>query len=84
VAVAGFLLFAAGNYKALDELRKQRDAVVQFVTEKAKDSPQIIAFAEASAPPSIAELRVYHWGLCVFVVVLLCAIPAFQKAPEGA
>lgn len=82
VAVAGFLLFATGNYKALNELRKQREAVVEFVKDKAKDTPHIIAVAEASAPPSHSELRIYHWGLCIFVVVLLCAIPAFQKAPE--
>jgi len=83
IAVAGFLLFAAGNYRALDELRKQREAIVEYVKIKAKDTPQIIAVAEASAPPSLADLRAYHWGLSVFVVVLLFAIPAFQKAPEA-
>lgn len=83
IAVVGFLLFAAGNYRALDEVRKQRDAIVQFVKDKAKGTPQIIAVAEASAPPSLSDLRLYHWGLCGFVVVLLFAIPAFQKAPEA-
>lgn len=83
IAVAGFLLFAAGNYRALDELRKQREAVVQFVKDKAQDTPPIIAVAAASAPPSLSDLQLYHWGLCGFVVVLLVAIPAFQKAPEA-
>jgi hypothetical protein len=83
VAAAGFLLFAAGNYRALDEVRKQRVALVQFVTEKAKDAPQIVAVADASVPPTLRDLRAYHWGLCGFVVVLLFAIPALQKAPEA-
>jgi hypothetical protein len=29
-AVLGFLVFSAGNYTALDEMRKQREAVVEF------------------------------------------------------
>jgi len=28
IAVVGFLVFAVGNFKALDEMRKQREAVV--------------------------------------------------------
>jgi hypothetical protein len=79
IAVVGFILFAAGNYRALNEMRKQRAAVVDFVIEKAKETPQIIAVAKASVPPTLQDLRIYHWGLCVFVVVLLVAIPAFQK-----
>jgi hypothetical protein len=80
IAAVGFLLFAAGNYSALGALRKQRDAMVHFVKDKARDDPYITVLAEASAPPDLAKLRMYHWGLCVFVVVLLFAIPAFQKA----
>jgi hypothetical protein len=78
VAAAGFLLFAYGNYRALDELRKQRNAVVEYVKENAKDCPHIFAVAEAASPPTLYNLRAYHWGLCAFVVVLLFAIPAFQ------
>ncbi len=84
LAVVGYLFFAAGNYRALDELRKQRNAVVEFVKVKAKDTPQLIAVAEASAPPSPTELRIYHWGLSIFIVALLFAIPAFQKAANDA
>ncbi|MGQ0794347.1 MAG: hypothetical protein ACT4NX_09755 [Deltaproteobacteria bacterium] len=84
VAVVGFLLFAAGNYQALNDMRTQRSAIVEYVKEKAKDSPQIITVAEAAAPPSLTQLRIYHWGLCVFIVVLLVALPAFQKPPENA
>lgn len=82
LAAVGFLVFAAGNYHALDSMRVQRNAVVAFVKEKAANSPQIAAIAEASAPPTQTELRVYHWGLCLFVVVLLFAIPPFQQPPK--
>jgi hypothetical protein len=82
IAVLGFLLFAAGNYEALDQMRQQRAAVVEYVKEKAKDSPQIIKVAEASAPPDQMSLRIYHWGLCIFVIALLVALPAFQKKAD--
>ena len=58
--------------------------LVEFAKEKAKDTPQIMAVAQASEPPSLSELRIYHWGLCIFVVALLFGIPAFQKAPKDA
>lgn len=83
IAALGFLLFAAGNYRSLDELRIQREGVVQYVKEKTQDTPSISAVADASIPPTRIDLRLYHWGLCGFVVVLLFAIPAFQKAPEA-
>ncbi len=81
IAAAAFLLFAAGNFRALDELRKQRDALVHFVKDKARDDPHITVVAEASAPPDLEKLRMYYWGLSVLVVVLMFAIPAFQKTP---
>jgi hypothetical protein len=79
IAAFLFLLFAMSNYMALEELREQRAAVVEFVKEKANDSPPIIAVAEAAVPPSYTQLKLYYWGLWAFVVVLLWAIPAFQK-----
>jgi hypothetical protein len=79
IAVVGFLVFAAGNYKALSTTRVQREALVAFVKEKAASSPHVMAIAEAAEPPTLSELRLYHWGLCVFVVTLLIAIPAFQR-----
>jgi hypothetical protein len=79
IAAAGFLLFATGNYQALDEVRTQREAVVSFVKDKARQDPHITAVAGASAPPNVVRLRLYHWGLCAFVVVLLFALPAFQR-----
>jgi hypothetical protein len=84
IAAAGFLLFTAGNYQALGELRKQREALVSFVKDKARDSRHITAVADASAPPGAAKFRIYHWGLSVFVVVLLFAIPAFQRKNDDA
>lgn len=84
IAVVGFLVFAAGNYQALSTMRVQREAVVAFVIEKASANPHITRVAEASAPPSEAQLRAYHWGLCIFVIVLLITIPAFQQPPKDA
>ncbi len=78
IAIIGYILFAVGNFQALDEMRKQREAVIEFVKDKAKESSHIVAVADASAPPCLQELRIYHWGLCIFVIVLLAAIPAFQ------
>src|SRR4030095_1458380 len=50
IAVVGFLVFAVGNFKALDEMRKQRGAVVDFVKAKAQqaNSTEITAVAKAS------------------------------------
>lgn len=86
IAVLGFLVFAVGNYQALEDMRKQREAVVAFVKNKAgeKQSTEIAALAEASAPPSTVELRVYHWSLSLFVVTLLVLIPRFLSAPKDA
>jgi hypothetical protein len=81
IAIAGFLVFAAGNYQALATMRVQREAVVEFVKERAAGSPHIVKVAEASAPPTQMQLRAYHWGLCLFVAVLLAALPAFQQPP---
>jgi hypothetical protein len=50
-----------------------------FVKDKSRHDPRITAVAEASAPPNATWLRIYHWGLCVFVVALLFALPAFQR-----
>ena len=79
LAAVLFLLFAGSNYMALEEVRKQRVAVVEFVKEKADGSPPIIAVAAAGVPPGCTQLKSYYWGICAFVVVLLWAIPAFQK-----
>lgn len=86
IAVLGFLIFAFGNYRALEEMRKQREAVVEFVKKKAaeKQSTEITALAEASAPPTVVELRAYHWSLTLFVVALLVLIPRFLSAPKDA
>lgn len=83
IAVLGFLVFAVGNYQALEEMRKQREAVVTFVKKKAveKKSDEITALADASAPPTSAELKAYHWALSLFVVALLVLIPRFLSAP---
>lgn len=84
IAVLGFLVFAVGNYQALEEMRKQREAIVAYVKKQAfeKQSSEIIALAEASAPPSAAELRIYHWSLSLFIVALLVLIPRFLNAPK--
>jgi hypothetical protein len=86
IAVCGFLVFAAGNYVALEEMRKQREAVVAFVKKKAveKQSPEMATLAEASSPPTANELRAYHWALSLFVVALLMLIPRFLAAPKDA
>ena len=78
VAAAGFLPFAYGNYRALDELRTQRNAVVEYVRESAEDSPHILAVAETAAPPTLHDMLAHPRGLCASVAVLLFAIPAFQ------
>jgi hypothetical protein len=86
IAVVGFLVFAVGNFKALDEMRKQRGAVVDFVKAKAQqaNSTEITAVAKASEPPSFFELCVYHWTLSAFVVATLVFIPRFLGAPKDA
>ncbi len=96
IAIVGFLAFSIGNYIALDEMRKQRDALVNYVisyveaqnkkedttlSEK-KENNEIIKFAKASMPPSIERLRFYHWLLDVFVVLLLFFLPKIQKGPD--
>lgn len=81
ISIIGYMLFAAGNFLALDGMRKQRKAVIEFVKDKAIESPYILAVADASAPPSQNRLRFYHWGLCIFVIVLLAVIPKFQAPP---
>lgn len=59
IAVVGFLVFAVGNFKALDEMRKQREAVVDFVKVKAQqaNSPEIIAVAKASKPQPLSTTK---------------------------
>jgi hypothetical protein len=86
IAVIGFLVFAVGNFKALDAMRKQREAVVDFVEVKAQqtNSPEIIAVAKASKPPSFFELCVYHWTLSAAVVAVLVFIPRFLGASKDA
>ena len=80
IAAFGFLVFAAGNYRALDEMRKQREAVVEFVKCKAREenSREIETLAVASSPPSATDLKKYHWTLSVFVVALLLLIPYYS------
>jgi len=84
IAVVGFLVFAVGNYHALDEMRKQREAVTAFVKRVAteKQCTELVALAEASSPPTVGELRAYHWALSAFVVTLLVLIPRFQLVPK--
>ena len=80
----GFLVFATGNYRALETMRVQREAVVAFVKAQSGGNPQLLALAEASAPPTENELRLYHWGLSLFVSGLLFALPAFQRKAADA
>ncbi|WP_448873151.1 hypothetical protein [Desulfobulbus propionicus] len=75
-----FLFFAAGNYQALDSMRRQRLALMAFMREKAADSPHIMNVVAAAGPPSQIGLRVYHWGLSLLIVALLNALPLFQTA----
>jgi hypothetical protein len=96
IAIIGFLVFSIGNFTALDEMRKQRDALVNYVISyveaqnekedttlfKKKANNEIIMFAKASMPPSRENLRTYHWLLDVFVVLLLFFLPKFQKLPD--
>ena len=84
LAAAGFLVFAAGNYAALEDVRKQRQALVEFATLKANEerSPQIAAVAAASTPPKRSSLRLYHWSLRAFVVALLVVIPRTLPSPK--
>ena len=82
-AAVGFLLFAAGNYMALYEMRMQRENVVAFVEAKAGSNPQVAAVAKAAEPPSLPRLDLYHWGLCAFVVVLLFAVPEFRARSDS-
>jgi hypothetical protein len=83
IVAVGFLFFAGGNYLALEQVRKQRVALVEFVKEKAVKELHVRTAAEALMPPSVCELRAYHWGLCLFVVILLFAIPALQKTAKS-
>ena len=83
MAAVGFLVFATGNFIALDHLREQREAVSEFVILKAKEKKydQVLAVAKASEPPTAGNLKLYHWSLCAFVVVLLLLIPRFLTDP---
>jgi hypothetical protein len=71
VSTIVFLLFAVGNYRSLNELRKQREALIDFVIENAEGNPHIKKIARAAAPPTPSGLKIYHWGLSILVVVLL-------------
>jgi hypothetical protein len=75
IASAMFLIFAAGNYQALESMRQQRGALLEFMSEKAADSPHLLAVVTAAAPPSRNNLRVYHWGLSSLIVALLWVLP---------
>jgi hypothetical protein len=83
IAALGFLIFAVGNYEALAQVREQRVAIVCHVSAAAADNPHIREFANASEPTSLFWLRFYHWGLCIFVLVLLFGMPAFQKDEDN-
>lgn len=84
LASAMFLFFAAGNYQALESMRRQRLALMAFMGEKAADSPHILHLVAAAAPPSQIGLRIYHWGLSLLIVALLCTLPLLLGAsPTG-
>lgn len=84
IAALGFLIFAVGNYAALNEVRVQRESVVAYVKKNAEEnkSPEIATLAEASSPPSVFQLLLYHWSLTLFVVVLIVVMPRFLNAPK--
>jgi hypothetical protein len=77
-----FIVFAIGNYHALNQLRKQRHAIVELVMQETKDGPEMRTLVEEARPPSLEWFIFYHWGLSVLVVLLLFAIPAFQKTED--
>jgi hypothetical protein len=83
IASIGYLVFAAGNFYALEQLRRQRQALTAFALRMTQDS-SVLEAVKATAPSSRWVFYVYYWGLFVFVVVLLWAIPAVQKAPRHA
>lgn len=84
IAMLGFLIFAAGNYMALNEVRKQRESIVAYVEKQAeeKQSMEISALAKVSCPPSLFQLTMYHGSLTLFIVVLIAVIPRYLNAPK--
>ena len=67
LASVGLVLFAAGNYRALNQVRLQREALVAMTELRASaaKSEDLVHFAQAWLPPTLSELRLYHGG-CVF------------------
>jgi len=84
IVALGFLIFAVGNYLALNEVRKQRESIVAYVTKTAeeKQSTDIVTLAEASSPSSDLQLKGYHWSLTCFIVLLIVLIPRYLEAPK--
>jgi len=76
---AGFALFAAGNYKALSDVRVQRARTCEFArTQVVGDSSsKLPSIVDSFQPPSQVQLRCFHWildGVVVAAVVILCCI----------
>jgi hypothetical protein len=78
---AVFLVFAAGNFRALDSVRSQREQLID-VARQVKGYERVEKVVMAVRPPSPGTLYVFHGSLDVAVIVAIWGIPFARRRHE--